>query len=202
MGQDPVFYHRPGVNTQSAARSVPSCASYPHPSRPDPISFTSILKNRHKRRFVCCVCSYRRHYTWGNIDEKSSGPGSSLLPCNRQVRKNQRESNPVRMCRHLRIHLPLRNPRRILRVLDLLDEGIAKFGRSSMLDYFIFYKAYVMSKMKKWNQLRPILEDFLKKNPDNRINAEGLTLLGEASLKLNQTADAERFFRQALSSWR
>jgi tetratricopeptide (TPR) repeat protein len=85
--------------------------------------------------------------------------------------------------------------------LELLDECIVKFGHSSVLDYCMLYKASLMSAWKRWDDLRPMLEEFLEKNPDNRIYAECLTLMGEASLNMGQKEDAERFFRQALFSW-
>ncbi len=88
-----------------------------------------------------------------------------------------------------------------LRVLDLLDECIVKFGHSSVLDYCMLDKASLMSAWKRWDDLRPMLEEFLKKNPDSRIYAECLTWMGEASLNMGQKEDAERFFRQALFSW-
>lgn len=83
----------------------------------------------------------------------------------------------------------------------LLDECIAKFGHSPVLDYCVMYKALLMSASKRWADLRPMLEEFLEKNPDSRIYAESLTLMGEASLNMGQKEDAERFFRQALFSW-
>ena len=46
-----------------------------------------------------------------------------------------------------------------------------------------------------------MLEEFLENNPDNRIYAESLTWMGEASLNMGQKEDAERFFRRALFSW-
>ena len=85
--------------------------------------------------------------------------------------------------------------------LDLLDECIAKFGHSSVLDYCMLYKASLMFASKRWADLRPMLEEFLEKNPDSRIYAEGITLMGEASFNMGQREDAERFFRQALFSW-
>src|SRR5208337_563319 len=48
---------------------------------------------------------------------------------------------------------------------------------------------------------RPMLEEFMEKNPDNRIYAEGLTWMGEACLNTGQKEDAERFLRLALFSW-
>jgi tetratricopeptide (TPR) repeat protein len=88
-----------------------------------------------------------------------------------------------------------------LRVLDLLDECIAKFGHSSVLDYCLLHKASLMSAWKKWDDLRRVLEGFLEKNPDSRIYVEGLTWMGEASLNMGQKEDAESFFRRALFSW-
>ena len=85
--------------------------------------------------------------------------------------------------------------------LDLLDECIVKFGHSPVLDYCVLCKASLMSDWKRWDDVRPMLEEFLEKNPDNRIYAEGLTLMGEACLNMGQKEDAERFFRQALFSW-
>jgi tetratricopeptide (TPR) repeat protein len=85
--------------------------------------------------------------------------------------------------------------------LKLLDECIAKFGHSSVLDYCMLDKASLMAASKRWADLRPMLEEFLEKNPDSRIYAEGLALMGEASFKMGQGEDAERFFRQALFSW-
>jgi tetratricopeptide (TPR) repeat protein len=85
--------------------------------------------------------------------------------------------------------------------LELLDECIAKFGHSSVLDNCMFDKASLMSASKRWSDLRPMLEEFLEKNPDSRIYAEGFTLMGEASLRMGQREDAEKFFRQALFSW-
>ncbi|MGO9555949.1 MAG: 6-pyruvoyl-tetrahydropterin synthase-related protein [Syntrophobacteraceae bacterium] len=85
--------------------------------------------------------------------------------------------------------------------LELLDECIEKFGHSSVLDYCVLYKASLMSASKRWTDLRLMLEEFLEKNPDSRIYAEGLILMGEASLRMGRTEDAKRFFRQALFSW-
>ncbi|SPJ13887.1 hypothetical protein SBDP2_1170009 [Syntrophobacter sp. SbD2] len=85
--------------------------------------------------------------------------------------------------------------------LELLDECIAKFGHSSVLDYCMLCKASLMSASKRWADLRLMLEEFLEKNPDSRIYAEGLTLMGEASFNMGRTEDAKRFFRQALFSW-
>ena len=86
-------------------------------------------------------------------------------------------------------------------ILDLLDECIAKFGHSSVLNYCPVHKASLMSARKKWDDLRPMLGEFLEKNPDSRIYVEGLTWMGEASLNMGQKEDAESFFRQALFSW-
>ena len=58
-----------------------------------------------------------------------------------------------------------------------------------------------MSAEKRWSDLRPMLEDFMENNPDNRIYAESLTWMGEACLNMDQREDAERFFRQALFTW-
>jgi len=85
--------------------------------------------------------------------------------------------------------------------LELLDECIEKFGHSSVLDYCVLYKASLMSASKRWTDLRLMLEEFLEKNPDSRIYAEGLTLMGKASFNMGRTEDAKRFFRQALFSW-
>ncbi|MGA3115560.1 MAG: 6-pyruvoyl-tetrahydropterin synthase-related protein [Syntrophobacteraceae bacterium] len=85
--------------------------------------------------------------------------------------------------------------------VHLLDECIVKFGHSSELDSCMFYKASLMSAWKRWDGLRPMLEEFLEKNPDSRIYAEGLTWMGEACLNTGKKEDAERFFRQALFSW-
>ena len=91
--------------------------------------------------------------------------------------------------------------RQTLGIYDLLNEGIGKFGHSSVLDFSVVYKASLMSSWERWDKLRPMLEDFLKDNPDNRIYTESLTWLGEASLKMGREADAEAFYKQALSSW-
>ncbi|MGA2402392.1 MAG: 6-pyruvoyl-tetrahydropterin synthase-related protein [Syntrophobacteraceae bacterium] len=91
--------------------------------------------------------------------------------------------------------------RQTLTGLELLDECIVKFGHSSVLDYCVAYKALVMRAGKRWGDLLPMLEPFLKENPDNRIYAESLTWMGEACLNMGQREDAERFFRHALSSW-
>ena len=88
-----------------------------------------------------------------------------------------------------------------LQGLQLMDECIAKFGHSSVFDYCLLYKALVMHAGKKWDDLRPMLEDFLENNPDNRIYAESLTWMGEACLNMDRREDSERFFRQALLSW-
>jgi tetratricopeptide (TPR) repeat protein len=88
-----------------------------------------------------------------------------------------------------------------LRVYDLLNEGIEKFGHSPVSDFSMMYKASLMSSWKRWDDLRPMLEDFLKDNPENRIYAESLTWLGEAALQKGREARAEMFFRQALSTW-
>jgi tetratricopeptide (TPR) repeat protein len=85
--------------------------------------------------------------------------------------------------------------------LGLLNECIAKFGHSSVLDFCVLYKAFSLSASKRWADLRTMLDEFLKKNPDSRIQAEGLTLMGEASLNMGQKEDAERLFRQALFFW-
>ncbi|MGC9965211.1 MAG: 6-pyruvoyl-tetrahydropterin synthase-related protein [Syntrophobacteraceae bacterium] len=88
-----------------------------------------------------------------------------------------------------------------LRVLDLLDECIEKFGPSSVLDHSMCYKASLLYAWKKWDDLLPMLEGFLKDNPDNRIYPDCLTWLAEASLNMGRKDDAERFYRQALFSW-
>jgi len=88
-----------------------------------------------------------------------------------------------------------------LRIYDLLNEGIEKFGHSSVLDFSVMHRASLMSSWERWNELCPMLEDFLKNNPDSRVYTESLTWLGEASLKMGREADAEMFYRQALSSW-
>jgi tetratricopeptide (TPR) repeat protein len=85
--------------------------------------------------------------------------------------------------------------------LELLDECIAKFGHSSVLDNCMLDKAFLMSASKRWADLRQMLEEFLAKNPDSRIYAEGFTLMGGASLRMGQREDAEKSFRQALFSW-
>ena len=85
--------------------------------------------------------------------------------------------------------------------LDLLDECIATFGHSSVLDNCVLYKASLMYGSKRWTDLRRMLEEFLRENPDSRIYAEGSVLMGEASLRMGKKEDAERFFRQALFSW-
>ena len=90
---------------------------------------------------------------------------------------------------------------RTLHALKLLDECIVKFGHSSVLDYCVLYKARVMDAEKKWSDLRSMLEDFFENNPDSLIYAEGLTMLGEACLNMDQKEDAERYFRQALFTW-
>jgi TolA-binding protein len=85
--------------------------------------------------------------------------------------------------------------------LNLLDECIVKFGHSSVLDFCVLYKASLMSASKRWDDLRPMLEEFMEKNPDNRIYAECLTWMGESCLNTGQKEDAENFLRQALFSW-
>ncbi len=85
--------------------------------------------------------------------------------------------------------------------LHLLDECISKFGHSSELDNCMLYKASLMAASKRWDDLRPMLGEFLEKNPDSRIYAEGFTWMGEACLNMGQKQDAERFFRRALFSW-
>jgi hypothetical protein len=96
----------------------------------------------------------------------------------------------------------LDSARRLARLdFELLDECIAKFSHSSVHDYCVLDKALLMSALKRWADLRQMLEEFLEINPDSRIYAEGLTLMGEASLNLGQKEDAERLFRQALFCW-
>ncbi len=85
--------------------------------------------------------------------------------------------------------------------IDLLDECIAKFGPSVVLDHCMLNKGSIMSDRKMWGDLRAMFEKFLKNNPDSRIYADGLTWMGEASLNMDRKEDAERFFRQALFSW-
>ncbi len=85
--------------------------------------------------------------------------------------------------------------------LELLDECMAKFDHSSVFDFCMLCKASLMSAQKRWDDLRPMLEQFLEKNPDNRIYAEALTWMGEASLNNGRKEEAERFFRQALLCW-
>ncbi len=70
-----------------------------------------------------------------------------------------------------------------------------------MLDNCVLYKASLMYGSKRWADLRRMLDEFLRENPDSRIYAEGSVLMGDASLRMGQTEDAERFFRQALFSW-
>jgi len=95
----------------------------------------------------------------------------------------------------------LSQSRQIMQGLKLLDECMLKFGPSSVLDYCVSYKALVMKAEKRWSDLRPMLENYMKNNPDNRIYAESLNWMGEACLNMDQREDAERFFRQALFTW-
>lgn len=88
-----------------------------------------------------------------------------------------------------------------LRNMELLDECIAKFGHSSVLDFCMLDKATTMVAWKRWSDLRSMLKDYLKDNPDTRIYPETLVWLGEASINMGQKEDAERFLRQALFSW-
>lgn len=87
------------------------------------------------------------------------------------------------------------------KVLDLLDEGITRFSRSSVVDFSMLHMASLMAVRERWDDLRPMLEGFLKDNPDSRIRPEGFAWLGEASLRMGQREHAEIFFRQALSCW-
>jgi hypothetical protein len=88
-----------------------------------------------------------------------------------------------------------------LRVLDLLDECIEKFGHSSVMDQAMFSKASLIYARHRWDDLHRILESFLEENPDSRIQAAGFELLGEASVNMGKKVEAERFFRKALYSW-
>ncbi len=65
----------------------------------------------------------------------------------------------------------------------------------------MYGKASLLYAWKEWDDLIPMLKDFLKDNPDNRMYADCLTWLGEASLNMGRKDDAERFFRRALLSW-
>ena len=88
-----------------------------------------------------------------------------------------------------------------MRVMHLFDECIQKFGDSSMLDHSTGCKAYLLYSWKKWEELLSMLKDFMKENPDNRIYADCLVWLAEASLNTERKIDAENYFRQALFCW-
>ncbi len=88
-----------------------------------------------------------------------------------------------------------------LRNIDLLNECIAKFGHSSVLDFCMLDKASSMYALKRWASLRSMLEDFLRDNPDTRVYAESLMWLGKTSVEMGRQDEAEGFFRRALFSW-
>jgi hypothetical protein len=91
--------------------------------------------------------------------------------------------------------------RQTLEILGLLNECIIKFGSSAALDNAVLYKGSLLYAWNKWDDLRPMLENFLHGNPDTRIYAQCLSWLGEAALNTGQKDDAQRYFRQALCCW-
>ena len=88
-----------------------------------------------------------------------------------------------------------------LAIYNLLNEVIEKFGHSSVVDFSLMCKASLLSSWERWDELRPMLKDFLKDNPDNRIYTDCLTRLGEASQKMGSWTDAEIYYKRALYSW-
>ncbi|MCL5405891.1 MAG: 6-pyruvoyl-tetrahydropterin synthase-related protein [Deltaproteobacteria bacterium] len=88
-----------------------------------------------------------------------------------------------------------------LQLLHLFDTCMAKFGHSVVYDNCESYKARLLAKGRMWSDLRPMLERYLKDNPDTRMYAQALFWLGEASLDTGRRDDAENFFRKALFTW-
>jgi tetratricopeptide (TPR) repeat protein len=88
-----------------------------------------------------------------------------------------------------------------LGIYELLNEGIARFGHSSVVDFAVMYKAIFMFSWKRWDDLRPLLEGFLRDNPGTRIYTKSMTLLGDMALESGKEAEAESYYKLALSSW-
>ena len=85
--------------------------------------------------------------------------------------------------------------------MELLDECITKFGPSSVLDHCVIYKARLLADAGRWNDVRSVMGNFLQANPDSRIYADALVYLGEASLGIGDSENAERYFQKAILSW-
>ncbi|MGC9195975.1 MAG: 6-pyruvoyl-tetrahydropterin synthase-related protein [Syntrophobacteraceae bacterium] len=88
-----------------------------------------------------------------------------------------------------------------LQLLGLLDACAARFGHSTVLDNCEAYKARVMAEYAMWEDLRPMLEQYIQKNPDSRMYAQALFWLGQASYATGRREDAERFFLKTLFTW-
>ncbi|MHC1726578.1 MAG: 6-pyruvoyl-tetrahydropterin synthase-related protein [Syntrophobacteraceae bacterium] len=83
----------------------------------------------------------------------------------------------------------------------LFEECITRFGSSTVLDHSMYHKALLMMGESRWSEVRSMLSEFLKDNPDNRIQAESLLFIGEASLNMAEDSEADRYFRQVLLCW-
>lgn len=86
-------------------------------------------------------------------------------------------------------------------VAAMFDECITRFGHSAVLDHSVFYKTSLMMEEGRWSEVRSMLGEFLRDNPDSRIRAESFLFLGEASLHMGETTEADGYFRQALLQW-
>ncbi|MDR3568320.1 MAG: 6-pyruvoyl-tetrahydropterin synthase-related protein [Syntrophobacteraceae bacterium] len=87
------------------------------------------------------------------------------------------------------------------RGLGLFDTCMAKFDHCAVFDNCESYKARIMAGRKNWSDLGPMLERYLEDNPDSRMHAQGLFLMGEASMHTGRQDEAQRFFREALFTW-
>jgi len=85
-------------------------------------------------------------------------------------------------------------------ILSLLDRNIREFPESAVLDNCIYYKAILLVE-KDPDTVRRMLEAFLETHPDTRILAEIFQILGEIHLRSGETAEADRYFRQAVFTW-
>ncbi|MDR3553213.1 MAG: 6-pyruvoyl-tetrahydropterin synthase-related protein [Syntrophobacteraceae bacterium] len=96
---------------------------------------------------------------------------------------------------------PLPPSREESQLLALFDTCMTKFGHSVVFDNCQSCKARLMAEHGMWIDLRSMLERHLEDNPDTRLYAQALFLLGKASLATGRREDAQGFFRKALFTW-
>ncbi len=88
-----------------------------------------------------------------------------------------------------------------LELLRLFDTCAARFGHSTILDNCEGYKARIMAENNMWEDMRPMLERYIRDNPDSRMYAQALFWLGQANYATGRQEDGERFFLRALFTW-